>query len=215
MGPSDRFWTHVARGDGCWEWQSTRHTHGYGLFWDGRKQVRAHRYAWEMEHGPIPPGQSVLHSCDNRRCVRLDHLRLGTQRDNMADMDARCRRAPTALQGIDQRGERNRASKLTHEQVAHIRGMADAGHYHDDIARQFGVTAENVSYIARRDTWSDVAPIPYPRAARTRRVGRPPRLTAEQVAEARRRYTGQRGEMTALAREYGVSLTTMFRALAG
>jgi len=215
MDPSERFWSHVARGDGCWEWQGTRRSDGYGLFWDGTRQVRAHRFACEMANGPIPDGLFALHECDNPRCVRIDHLRLGTQRDNMADMDARGRRAPSNLPHVDQSGERNRAAKLTRDQVAHIRGMAAAGWYHDDIAAQFGITFSNVAQIARGNTWHGVEPVPYAPVARTRRVGRPAVLSPARQAEARARYTGQRGEMTALAGEYGVSLTTMFRLLRG
>lgn len=53
--------------------------------------VQAHRKAWEDEHGPIPPGMKVLHRCDNPPCVNVDHLFLGTQADNIADMIAKGR----------------------------------------------------------------------------------------------------------------------------
>jgi hypothetical protein len=52
---------------------------------DGRP-TQAHRFAWELENGPIPDGQEVLHRCDNGACVRSTHLFLGTQADNMRDM---------------------------------------------------------------------------------------------------------------------------------
>gem|GEM_PF-5962228 len=71
----------------------------------------------------------------------------------------------------DQRGSRNGYAKLTEEQVAHIKGMAAAGHYQDDIAARFGVTRANVSYATRK-TWTHVEPIPYPPAVRDRPVGR-------------------------------------------
>lgn len=38
------------------------------------KGVRAHRFAWVMDNGPIPPGVQVRHSCDVASCVRPDHL---------------------------------------------------------------------------------------------------------------------------------------------
>ena len=82
-----RFWDKVTMGDGCWEWTGTRHSWGYGLLGGRRKvHLRAHRVSWEIHFGPIPAGLYILHHCDNPRCVRPDHLFLGTHRDNMADM---------------------------------------------------------------------------------------------------------------------------------
>jgi hypothetical protein len=47
--------------------------------------VSVHRIAWEIANGSIPEGMSVLHKCDNKKCIRIDHLFLGTQSDNMVD----------------------------------------------------------------------------------------------------------------------------------
>lgn len=37
------------------------------------------------------PEQVVMHECDNRGCIRYDHLRLGTRAENQADMAAKGR----------------------------------------------------------------------------------------------------------------------------
>jgi hypothetical protein len=83
-----RFWDKVAvRGpDDCWEWQAGCFKRGYGAFaFDGHKPGYAHRFSYELHHGPIPEGMRVLHECDNPPCVNPKHLRAGTQKDNIQD----------------------------------------------------------------------------------------------------------------------------------
>jgi hypothetical protein len=89
----ERFLARVQKGDGCWEWQSSRARFGHGLFYVDQTNVPAHRYAYRMWVGPIPLGMCVCHSCDNPPCVNPAHLWLGTQRDNVADMVRKGRQA--------------------------------------------------------------------------------------------------------------------------
>lgn len=72
--------------DDCWEWTGNLNGNGYGQVRYGGRMRPTHRLAWELAHGPIPPGLWVLHTCDNRVCMRPEHLWLGTGADNMADM---------------------------------------------------------------------------------------------------------------------------------
>lgn len=94
----DRFWSKVADGaeDECWEWQASRGSTGYGQFamWP-RGMVKAHRFAWELTNGAIPPGMFVCHRCDNPLCVNPGHLFLGSHDDNMRDMWTKGRGNPT------------------------------------------------------------------------------------------------------------------------
>lgn len=97
---TDRFWDKVAKGDSCWEWTGMTNNYGYGLIQDsGRNGKRwfAHRYSWYIHNGDIPEpkgyhGAVVRHKCDNRLCVNPEHLEIGTQVDNVNDMDDRGRR---------------------------------------------------------------------------------------------------------------------------
>jgi hypothetical protein len=91
-----RFEKKFVKTSGCWLWQGdkwARPEHGYGRIWLNGRRVKAHRVAWELYVGPIPPGQHVLHKCDVRLCVNPEHLFLGTKIDNNTDRDQKGRTA--------------------------------------------------------------------------------------------------------------------------
>lgn len=107
--PEERFWPKVKRGRGCWIWTAAKDRKGYGIFaLAPGKRVRAHRFAWEQEHGPLPAGACLLHRCDNPACVRPAHLFVGSREDNNADMDAKGR-AWYQRYSEDQRARRRKA----------------------------------------------------------------------------------------------------------
>ena len=74
---------------GCWLWQKSRDTRGYGQIGIDGKTPGVHRVAWELENGPVPEGLYVLHNCYRGKhgCCNPDHLRLGTHKENMNDHD--------------------------------------------------------------------------------------------------------------------------------
>jgi len=83
----DRFWKKVAiiPFHECWEWTGFKRDTGYGHINIDGFMMRAHRFSWTINYGPIPEGLLVCHKCDNPGCVRPDHLFLGTIQDNMTD----------------------------------------------------------------------------------------------------------------------------------
>lgn len=107
----ERFWSFVDKFDhpkGCWLWTGSTNPAGYGVFSnESRIMVMAHRISWEISNKqPIPNQLKVLHQCDVRNCVRPDHLFIGTQHQNVLDMESKGR-------GRHLGGENNGRSKLT------------------------------------------------------------------------------------------------------
>jgi hypothetical protein len=143
-----RFEARVQRtdGDGCWRWTGAKFDErGYGCFTLKRRAVRAHRFAWYVEHGqPMPLGMVVMHICDNPSCVRPSHLVLAPQIENVRDRDAKGRTA---------RGESAGRSKLTDEQVATIRNDPRG---HQKVASEYGVARSLVQRIRQRKAWTHV-----------------------------------------------------------
>lgn len=152
---SDRFWRRVTKGDSCWEWTGYGNNKGYGLLFIGGKGGRyltTHRVSWELHNGPIPSGLCVLHHCDNRRCVRPDHLFLGTFKDNTQDMMTKGRN-----RGGCPPGEAAPSAKLTAEIVCTIRAAHESGAANVDLARRYGVTRQSIRAIVVRDSWRHLA----------------------------------------------------------
>lgn len=129
---------------GCWEWQKTLNSVGYGLIADDEgKYALLHRWAYEFFVGPIPVGLLVLHRCDNRPCANPDHLFLGTQKVNRQDAVAK---------GRVPRGEDCPQAKLTWDSVAEIRRAYPAV-TQDQLAAQYGVSQVTISRIVRERMW--------------------------------------------------------------
>ena|SRR5882762_6583647 len=135
----------VVSDDGCWYFNGSRDSGGYGLIWDGelRTILKANRAMWMVYNGPIPKDMNVLHTCDNPPCIKPLHLFLGTQYDNMQDMIAKGR-------GADRVGISNGNAKLTEAQVLEVFELLKEGKLTQaEIGDRYGIAQTAVSYIKR------------------------------------------------------------------
>lgn len=148
--PMELFWSKVDRSGPCWMWRAAADKDGYGIFSytlpsDGgparQRHVRAHRFSFEIEHGPIPTGRLIMHSCDTPACVNPAHLSIGTALDNNGD---------AAAKGRTCWGERNSHAKLTPEAVVAIRASSEPLRR---LAMRFGVSESAISGARRGRTW--------------------------------------------------------------
>lgn len=98
---------------GCHEWTGSTNGKGYGVLLigiDGRKRLLlAHRLQFMRYHGKIPDGLVIMHRCDNKRCLNIDHLQAGTQRENLQDMIAKGRQN---WSGLLAQAAQNRAQRI-------------------------------------------------------------------------------------------------------
>lgn len=135
----------------CWRWLGCRTVDGYGMLGqrNGKKEVRAHRLAYQYAVGPIPEGLYVCHHCDNRICVNPNHLFLGTNLDNMKDRD-RKGRAKIML------GESNGIAKLTETQVRNIRLMYQMGWRQVELCKLYSISDSRISDIVLGKAWPHV-----------------------------------------------------------
>lgn len=77
------FEKHIEKTHSCWLWTGSQDGRGYGLFFDGVKPVRAHRYSYMVYKSEIPQGLVIDHLCRVRNCVNPEHLEAVTQKENL------------------------------------------------------------------------------------------------------------------------------------
>lgn len=142
MNNSDkaRFWSKVDTSGDCWEWTAGCFKRGYGAFsYAGKNPGYAHRFSYELHHGPIPKGGVVMHTCDNRKCVNPAHLNAGTQRDNIHDSIKKGRWMTKVRESVlrnwhpistaPKDGTRFRAKSEAHRRITWFGKMSNARQY--------------------------------------------------------------------------------------
>jgi len=138
-----RIFSRVEQNGDCLLWKGPKTSDGYGSIGIGRStNKRVHRVVWELSHGEIPKGKLVCHSCDTPLCVNVNHLFLGTPRDNTQDMIRKGR-------DYRPRGENHPNAKVNDAQVAAIRYWRSQGRTLSAIADSFGISFQRVSALCK------------------------------------------------------------------
>jgi len=144
----ERFFRHVNKTPYCWQWTGASRKGSYGYIRINGRLHKVNRVAWELFKGKIPDGKYVLHKCDNTKCVNPEHLWLGTQKENMADMKAKGRAKYV-------NGEDAGMSKLNNAKVRAIRASYPKKSL-NDLGRKFNVCLTTIHKIVNRKTWKHV-----------------------------------------------------------
>jgi len=124
---------------GCWE---ILRDNRYGRIMINSKQKAAHRVSYELFNKcTLKEGEKVLHKCDNKYCIRPEHLFKGTIKDNTIDM---------------MKKGRHPIQKLIPKKVEEIRGLLNENKTIVSIARLYGVSRTAIHSIKSGTTWAHV-----------------------------------------------------------
>lgn len=143
---------------GCWVFMGATNGFGYGIVGTGGRGApndRAHRITYRHFCGEIPSGMFVCHRCDVPSCCNPDHLFLGTNQDNVRDMISKGRNSPPP-RNPHVVGSVHPGSKLTEDQVVHIREAYSRGVKQKDLAQQYGVAHQTISKVVNNRRFKHV-----------------------------------------------------------
>lgn len=147
---------------GCWLWTGYANPRGYGMMSMPQQSPKlAHRVSWTLYRGPVPDGMFVCHKCDTPACVNPDHLFVGSNADNVKDMDGKGRR-----KNSPKHGESHPMARISNEVALSI--FNDSGK-HAEIAARHGVKIGTVDQIKTGIQWSSVTGKVYRRTYVTKR----------------------------------------------
>ena len=122
---------------------------GYVRIMYNGKHDRLFRVLYQQKYGKIPKGLVLRHLCNNAWCVNVEHLKVGTQKENYQDM-IDCGRSPKGKRNLKISGEKNNNHKLSEKQVKEIYLSKLSL---KTLSKIYGVSTSNISYIKNKKQW--------------------------------------------------------------
>lgn len=144
-----RFFSKVQQEGNCLRWRGASTKAGYGIFtYEGRPQG-AHRVALKLAGVLVPDENDVDHRCHHEWCVRREHLRVVTRKQNREHLKGAARtNRSSGIRGVYAYGDRWRACVCSngksyyfgvHETIEEADLAAQAGRAklftHDDYSK--------------------------------------------------------------------------------
>ena len=114
------------------------------------KHDRLFRVLYQQKYGQIPKGVVLRHLCNNTWCVNVEHLKIGTQKENCQDM-VDCGRSLKGKYNKKIRGINNGCSKLTEKQVINIY-LSNLGC--TTLSKIYNVSKTNIRNIKKGIQWN-------------------------------------------------------------
>ena len=118
---------------------SYRDRDGYAFKVKNKRKWRHHRLVWTEHYGEIPEGLMVRHLCHNPECINIEHLALGTAKENRQDDIDIGRNICPPVKRI-----------FTDQQIYDIRNSQKSG---EALSKEYGVSASTIGQIKNHKTY--------------------------------------------------------------
>lgn len=122
---------------------------GYTRISYNGKQERLFRVIYQLKNGDIPKNMVLRHTCDNPSCCNIEHLVLGTQKDNVDDMIKR-QRSKHRTEKKSIQGTKNKSNKLSEDAVRNIY-LSNLSSY--KLSKLYNISRANIILIKKGKTW--------------------------------------------------------------
>lgn len=142
--------------NGCWIYSGSTDAWGYPVcrvFFEDIKLYKYSRVSYYVFKGPFDSKLSVLHKCDNPKCVNPEHLFLGTNSDNVKDALKKNRHVS---QRYNFKGDNNPRAVLNILEVKIIKMLLKCKFYHYEIEDVIGKGINVIRDISRQKTWKHI-----------------------------------------------------------